>query len=429
MIGEALSAHQWVVFSIFIVGYLCIVFEHVIKVNKTTTALLMASFCWIAHFLGPIPFFEDLRVFSKGLAETSEVVFFLLGALAIVESIHAHGSLNLICSLMRVSSKKAALWLVAIVSFFLSSVLDNLTSTVVMVVLLRKLVHDYEDRIVFGSVVVMAANAGGVWTPMGDVTTTMLWVKGKVTSGGVVQSLFFPSLACLVGSVAVAGRSINGVLQRPEDCSFEVQPHAKEVLIFGLLALVAVPVLKCTTGLPPFLGILTALSSVWLFTDYIHRGHPDRSKLHMTAVFPYIDIVSLLFFLGILLAVNVLQVAGILTYLANSIDAVVATKEAMAILMGLLSAVVDNVPLVAAAMGMYDLSVYPVDSCFWKLIAYCAGTGGSILIIGSAAGIAFMGLERVKFFWYVRKASLAALCGYFTGIGFYLVQQSIFGGV
>jgi len=422
-----LSYHQWLVLGIFTLGYLCIIFEHLIGINKTTTALLTASFCWIAHFLGPIPFDMDLRHFSEGLSKTSEIVFFLLGALAIVETIHVHGALNVVCRYMRVRSKKGMLWVVGFVSFFLSSVLDNLTSTIVMVVLLRRLLTNREERLIFGSVVVVAANAGGAWTPIGDLTTTMLWSHDKISAQGAIQSLFLPSLGCLLGMLLLAGRMVHGEMPAESECpSSNVQPHAKGVLIFGLTALIAVPLFKCTTQLPPFLGMLTAMCFVWLFTDYLHRHEPNTQQLRMPAVLPCIDLVSILFFLGILLCVNVLKISGILTFFAERIDVLVPAKEWVAVIIGVLSSIVDNVPLVAASMGMYDVALYPIDSSFWKLVAYCAGTGGSMLIIGSAAGIAFMGLERVHFFWYLRRMTIPALFGYVIGIAVYALQMHLF---
>jgi len=319
------------------------------------------------------------------------------------------------------------LWIVGFVSFFLSSVLDNLTSTIVMIVLLRRLLTNREERLIFGGVVVLAANAGGAWTPIGDLTTTMLWSHDKISAQGAIQSLFFPSLGCLIGGLLFAGRMVCGQMPLESECpSANVQPHARGVLVFGLLALVAVPLFKCTTKLPIFLGMLTAMSAVWLFTDYVHRHEPNTQQLRMPAVLPCIDLVSVLFFLGILLCVNVLKISGILTFFAARIDALFPTKEWVAIIIGLLSSIVDNVPLVAASMGMYDVALYPMDSSFWKLVAYCAGTGGSMLIIGSAAGIAFMGLERVHFFWYLRRITIPALFGYAVGIAIYALQVHFF---
>jgi len=418
-----LTAHQWLVFVFFVIGYLCIIFEHVIGIHKTTSAILTAAVCWIVHFLGPVPYSQDLAQFSVSLSDTSAIVFFLLGALAIVETIHEHGALNLVCHIIRVRTKKGMLWVVAFVTFFLSAILDNLTTTVVMVVLLRRLLYEREERLIFGSAVVIAANAGGAWTPMGDVTTTMLWVQEKLSASVLMGSLLLPSLACLLVSVLYISRYVRGDMA-PErvKVSALIQPAARPILIFGMFALAAVPLAKCMTGLPPFLGMLTALAFVWLLTDYFHASDPNRQKLRMPAILPRIDIVSLLFFLGILLSVTVLRIAGILRVLAQQIDAILPVKEWVAVAIGIFSSIVDNVPLVAAAMNMYDAAAYPMDSSFWRLVAYCAGTGGSILIIGSAAGIAFMGLERVNFFWYVRRAAVPALLGYFAGVGVYALQ-------
>jgi len=272
--------------------------------------------------------------------------------------------------------------------------------------------------------VVVAANAGGAWTPIGDVTTTMLWVGGKISALVAIQSLFVPSLVCLVVAVLFASKMVSGKMSNEGECpSKDMAAKAKQVLFYGALALMAVPLAKCLTGLPPFLGMLMAMSFMWLLTDYYHKV-PEEQKLRMSAIFPCIDLVSILFFLGILLSVNVLRIAGILTYFANVIDLYVPAREWVAIIIGAVSSIVDNVPLVAASMGMYDAATYPMDSDFWKLVAFCAGTGGSMLIIGSAAGVAFMGLERVQFFWYMRKASFPALMGYIAGIITYIIQQS-----
>jgi Na+/H+ antiporter NhaD/arsenite permease-like protein len=422
--SEALSSDQWVVLAFFILGYLCIIFEHSIGINKTTSALLTAGTCWIAQFRAPLPPEQDMALFTEGLADTAQIVFFLLGALAIVETIHVHGGLNLIERLLRFSSKKAVLWVVGFATFFLSSILDNLTTTVVMIVLLRQLIKDPEERMIFGSVVVIAANAGGAWTPIGDVTTTMLWVGGRLSTVAMMKMLFVPSVACVVMSLLVAGRMVKGNMPT-QFITTELQPRGKEILLCGLGGLVLVPVFRYFTGLPPFMGMLISLSLLWILVDLFHSKHNGRDHLRMPAILPKVDIMSLLFFVGILLSVNVLRIAGILQFFATKLDMVFASKEVIAVIIGFISSIVDNVPLVAACMGMYDLASYPMDSSFWMLSAYAAGTGGSILIIGSAAGVAFMGLEKVDFFWYLRKASIPALAGYVAGILVYMLQLAI----
>jgi Na+/H+ antiporter NhaD/arsenite permease-like protein len=423
---EVFTWNQWIVLLLFVIGYLCIIFEHALRVNKTTVALLTATACWVAYFLGPAAEAIDLALFHEELAETAQIVFFLLAALAIVETIQVHGGLNLISRLFVFPSKKVILWVIGFVTFFLSSILDNLTTTIVMIMLIRKLLEDPTDRMIFGSIIVIAANAGGAWTPIGDVTTTMLWVGGQISSAGVMKSLFMPSMACLVTSLLVVGRNVTGQMPSMDASrSVQVAPYARPVLFCGLLALLGAPILRSLTGLPPFMGILTGMALLWLMTDYVHYGHPERDHLRMPSVLTRIDITSLLFFLGILLTVGSLRIDGILEHFANNIDVIIPYKEVVAVFIGFLSSIVDNVPLVAACMGMYKLAIYPMDNSFWMLSAYCAGTGGSLLIIGSAAGVAFMGLEKVDFFWYVRKASIPALAGYLAGIAVYTLQLAV----
>ena len=422
---DVLSSSQLWVLAFFVIGYLCIIFEHAIGVNKTTSALLTAAVCWIAQFAGPAPLATDLMSFTEGLAGTAQIVFFLLGALAIVETIQVHGGLNLVGNLLRFPKKKATLIVVGFITFFLSSVLDNLTTTVVMIMLMRKLIENREERLIFGGIIVIAANAGGAWTPIGDVTTTMLWVGGQLSTFAMMKSLFIPSMACVIAALLVASRSVQGNMPDRSGIDMSLQPHAKLILFCGLSALISVPVFKFFTGLPPFMGILTAMAMMWLITDFIHRGHSDRDHLKFPAILPRVDLMSLLFFLGILLSVEVLGIAGVLQYFAHQLDSVFSSKEVIAVIIGVISSIVDNVPLIASCMGMYDLAIYPMDSSFWTLSAYAAGTGGSLLIIGSAAGVAFMGLERVDFFWYLKKAALPALAGYVAGIALYALQMAI----
>jgi Na+/H+ antiporter NhaD/arsenite permease-like protein len=421
---DVLSSDQWWVLAFFVIGYLCIIFEHTIGVNKTTSALLTAAACWIAQFAGPAPETTDLSMFSEGLAQTAQIVFFLLGALAIVETIQVHGGLSLVGNLLRFPSKKVILWVVGFLAFFLSSILDNLTTTVVMIMLMRKLIEERDERLIFGSIIVIAANAGGAWTPIGDVTTTMLWVGGQLSTFAMMKSLIIPSLGCVIVSLLFASRSVNGQMPDRSKIDMTLQPHAMLILFCGLGALISVPIFRSLTGLPPFMGILTGMAGLWILTDIIHRGHPERDHLRFSAILPRVDVMSLLFFLGILLSVNVLEIAQILQFFAHRLDHLFASKEVIAVIIGFISSIVDNVPLVAACMGMYDLAVYPMDTSFWTLSAYAAGTGGSLLIIGSAAGVAFMGLEKVDFFWYLKKASLPALAGYLAGIALYWLQIS-----
>jgi len=414
--------HNTLIIALFAIGYLLIIFEHATHLNKATTALIMAVLCWGVQFHREDVDGWNVQNLNMHLASVSQVILFLLGALTIVEIIHAHGGFEVMSQLMRIRSKSKALWVIGIATFFLSAVLDNLTTTIVMVMMMRKLVDNHEDRLIFGSVVVIAANAGGAWTPIGDVTTTMLWLGGQVSVAPLVQKLFFPSIVCLAVSlswfsVMFRGQRFPAIIQ--QKAAFE--PRGKMVFVLGILSLIAVPVFKMVTGLPPFMGMLLAMSFMWVATDMLHAKYSERQHLRVLALLPRIDLSSILFFLGILLSVNALETAGILEKLAHLLDQLFPSKAVIATLIGLASAVIDNVPLVAACMGMYDISVYPMDHTFWQLIAFTAGTGGSILIIGSAAGIAFMGIEKVTFFWYLKRVSIPAALGYFAGIGAYLL--------
>ncbi len=418
---EAVSAYSNWMIAIFTLGYLMIIFEHQIGINKATSALLMAIGCWIFQFADKAGGADNVVHLSEHLADVSQVVLFLLGAVTIVETISSHGGFSIIADFVRVSSKRACLCLVAILSFFLSSVLDNLTSTIVMVVLLRRIITHTQDRIIFGSAVVIAANAGGAWTPIGDVTTTMLWLGGQVTTVPLIKQLFLPSIACLVVSVGALCFSVRGKIQSDVVQRAAVEHKGELVLVCGVLSLVFVPIFKMLTGLPPFMGILFSLSFMWLLTDFLHRP-VERNHLRVISMFQKVDLSSIFFFLGILLSVGALETAGVLKNLSIWIDGEVPSKTVVAFLIGAASAVVDNVPLVAATMGMYDMSTFGPDHPFWLLIAFCAGTGGSMLIIGSAAGVAFMSLEKVTFFSYFRRAALPAALGYIAGIGVYLLM-------
>lgn len=412
------------VFS-FIAGYSLIVFEHIVKVNKAAIALMVAVLSWAILFMvGP----ADLTHKLEGhLAEISQIIFFLFGAMAIVEMIDAHRGFAVITQLVSSPTKVKMMWLISLLTFFMSSVLDNLTTTIVMVSLLRKLIKEREDRWMFGSLVVIAANAGGAWTPIGDVTTTMLWINGQISAWPIMKSLFIPSLASLVVCVLFQmylyrGREIefiNGGLTE------KTEKHGKEIFFIGIGVLLAVPLLKVFLHIPPFMGILIGLGLLWLVTDLVHSRHEGREHLRMPQVIQNVDISSVLFFLGILLSISALESAEILKNFAGFVNIFVPSEKIVAATIGLASAIVDNVPLVAACMGMYDVQMYAADCSFWQMIAYCAGTGGSILIIGSAAGVALMGMEKVDFFWYVKHISLTALVGYFVGFGIYLILNAI----
>jgi Na+/H+ antiporter NhaD/arsenite permease-like protein len=417
-----LSEYSNLMVIVFAIGYLAIIFEHMLHINKATSALLMAIGCWSLQFADQHISEFNISNFYAHLANVSQVIIFLLGAITIVETIHAHGGFALIANAIRVTSKKRCLWVVAIMAFILSAILDNLTTTIVLVVMLKKFLNDPKDRLIFGSAVVIAANAGGAWTPIGDVTTTMLWLGGQVSTLPLMRQLLIPSLVCFAVSTFLLSFSVGGLLpKRAVEHKEHIEPKGELVLVCGLLSLVFVPVFKILTGLPPFMGMLFSMSFIWLLTDVLHAKHDSRQHLRVTSVLPRVDLSTIFFFLGILLSVNALEAAGTLGEFAGWIDATFSSKVLIASFIGVASAVIDNVPLVAAAMGMYDLSVFPKDHSFWLLIAFCAGTGGSMLIIGSAAGVAFMGLEKVDFFWYLRKATVPAAVGYAAGIIAYMV--------
>jgi len=354
-----------------------------------------------------------------------------MGAMTIVEVVDSHGGFEIITSRIRTKRLSTLMWLVGTLTFFLSAVLDNLTTAIVMVSLMKKLLAKREDRLVFAGVIIIAANAGGAWSPIGDVTTTMLWIGGQITALVIMQSLFLPSLvAALVPMLFFSWNMRGGLVDSPEanvHSQEDMHPHAKLMFFLGLGTLIAVPVFKTLTGLPPYLAILLGLGLVWLVGDLIHRNKDPDEKQHLTLAssLSRIDMGSLTFFIGILLAVATLEHSHVLTSLADWLDKVVGRQDVIVVLIGLASAVVDNVPLVAAAMGMYDLAQYPPDSFLWEFLAFCAGTGGSILVIGSAAGVAAMGLEKINFFWYVKHISGLALVGYFAGALLYVIQFNL----
>ncbi|PQA78949.1 sodium:proton antiporter NhaD [Rhodoferax sp. TS-BS-61-7] len=416
---------------VFVLAYLAIALEHPLKVNKSATALLGAGLMWTLYALGQ----DNPQALNAQLGEslmgTAQIVFFLMGAMAIVEVVDAHNGFEVITSRIRTTRLSKLMWLVGGVSFFLSSILDNLTTTIVMVSLMKKLLDRREDRLFFAGIIVIAANAGGAWTPIGDVTTTMLWIGGQITATEIMKGLFLPSLVNLLVPLAVTSawlgqRPVIAPQQHADDIPFETSAFERNLMFFmGLAILVLVPVFKTVTHLPPFMGILLGLGLLWLVGDLVHRKEEDlrKQRLTLARALTRIDMSSIVFFIGILLSVAVLEHAHVLSSIAHWLDTTVGRQDLIVLLIGLVSAVVDNVPLVAASMGMYSLAQYPTDSFLWEFLAYCAGTGGSILIIGSAAGVAAMGLEKIDFLWYVRKISGLALLGYIAGALTYLAQQ------
>lgn len=418
---------MWILL-IFIVGYIAITLEHPLRMNKAATALLTGALCWTLFVLGDTSH-SGGEALAHHVADIAGILFFLLGAMTIVELIDAHDGFEIITTRITTLSRRRLLIIVAIVSFFLSAVLDNLTTSIVMISLVRKLVRDEKDRWYLGGVIIIAANAGGAWSPIGDVTTTMLWVGNQITSGNIILKLILPSLVSLAVPLLFMAWRMKGNFERPavtgaEEKTISAAVSDRYIVFFtGVLVLFFVPVFKALTGLPPFMGILFGVGVLWLVTEIIHKkkNEEHKSALSVAGALQRIDTPSILFFLGILLAIGALDAAGHLHSLSAWMDAKFQNISVITLLIGLASAIVDNVPLVAAAQGMYPLTQFPTDHYFWEFLAYCAGTGGSILIIGSAAGVAVMGIEKISFFWYVKKISFPALLGYFAGAAVYVL--------
>ncbi len=447
---------------VFVLGYVCIAFEHAIKVDKSATAILTAVLCWtLLAFAGPelAPLHEMVQGTAQHatdwvptelrhhLSEIAEILFFLMGAMVIVELIDAHRGFSVVTERISTRKQSTLLWLIGLLTFFLSAALDNLTTTIVMISLLRKLIAQQQQRWVYAGVVVIAANAGGAWSPIGDVTTTMLWIGNQITTLAIVKQLILPSLVCLLVPLLWLSLRLKGEVERPlhfvgENDALEVSLRERQtVFVLGISALLFVPVFKTVTHLPPYMGILFGLGVLWVVTELMHHGKDDeqRHPLTVAGVLRRIDTPSILFFLGILLAVSALSTAGHLTAVAGWLRDSLGNVYAINVAIGLLSAVVDNVPLVAGAMKMYPLlpaeavtgpqadwlQHFVQDGTFWEMLAYCAGTGGSCLIIGSAAGVAAMGMEKISFGWYLRHISGLALMGYLAGAGVYIVLHTL----
>ena len=441
--------------TIFIIGYACIALEHPLKINKTATALLLGCLVWAVYnvfnmsnaaVLESFGGLEAYRSFVSGslienLGETAEIVFFLLGAMTIVTLIEDYQGFSIITDKIKTTNKKKLLWIVSILTFFLSALLDNMTTAIVMVALLRKLIADKKERWLYAGMVILAANAGGAWSPIGDVTTIMLWIKGEVTTVNIIVKTLIASLACMAVPVWILGRTLKGDIVRPEDnhAGLDVAPWMRKlVLIMGVCGLVFVPIFKTITHLPPYLGMLLSLSVLWMTTEILSRRHSKEGHQLPTAVstLEHVDVPTILFFLGILMAVSCLKVAGILGGLAQGLnDAFLGIHVGdepvgfflIDLIIGVLSSIIDNVPLVAAVQGMYphigaDV-IFQQNHPFWEFLAYCAGTGGSLLIIGSAAGVAVMGMEKIDFIWYLKKVTLLALVGYLAGAAVFVLMD------
>jgi Na+/H+ antiporter NhaD/arsenite permease-like protein len=422
--------------AIFAIGYLAIVFEHPLGVNKAATALVTGVVAWTAYIAS-----GDAAVIEGQLAhhvsDIAQILFFLLGAMTIVELIDAHDGFESITSRIKTRSRRQLLVVMSVLAFLLSAVLDNLTTSIVMMSLVRKVVDDDGDRRWYGGAVIIAANSGGAFSPIGDVTTTMLWVGGQITTIAIIKTVILPAFVSLVVPMLWIGWRMPGQLRDSPATTSEAarestaEPTApwERVVVFavGMGLLLFVPVFKTLTHLPPFMGIMLALGVLWTLTEVIHKRKNDeiRGNLSVAGALQRIDSQSVLFFLGILLAITALQSAGHLASLARMLDESIGNINAITVAIGLSSSVIDNVPLVAAAQGMYSLGTFPADHHFWLFLAYCAGTGGSILIIGSAAGIAVMGIQRITFGWYVRHMSIPALLGYLAGALIYVATAAV----
>ena len=417
---------------VFVVGYLLIALEHNVHIDKAATAIITGVLCWTLYSLSGVETHHLSEHLGHHLSNIAGILFFLIGAMTIVELIDAHQGFEVITQQIRTRDKRQLLWTVGLLTFFLSAILDNLTTTIVMVVLLKKLISNPKERLYFISAIVLAANAGGAWSPIGDVTTTMLWIGGQLSAGNIVLKLILPSIASLIIAMLLIGWRLKGSL-KPQAIDAETSKEMvvtvrekKLILASGVFLLLMVPVYKMITHLPPYMGMLLALGILWLLTELLHhdKEHGHKRSLSVLTALQRMDMPSILFFLGILLAVSALETQGTLPGLAQWLNTTVGNMDVVVIITGILSAIVDNVPLVAAAMGMYPLSEIPGDSRFWEMLAYCAGTGGSMLIIGSAAGVAAMGLEKITFGWYLQKITWIALLSYFAGIGVYYLQSA-----
>ena len=435
--------------GVFVIGYLFIAIESLTKVNKAAIALLMFVACWTIFMLNPgqyIPLPDGdgvasavSEVIEKHLGSTSTTLFFLMGAMTIVELVDQNGGFNFVRGMMKTKSKRTLLWRIAFMTFFLSAILDNLTTSIVMIMILRKLVSDHKDRIIYASLVVIAANSGGAFSPIGDVTTIMLWNKGVITAAGVIKEIFIPSLISMVIPALIMSTSLNGELSMTgQETAATAQSdftsaQRKAVFAIGVGGLMFVPVFKSITHLPPFVGILLVLGVLWTVTEVFYRKlrrRPESGSVQkrVTNMLSRIDMSTILFFLGILMAVACLETIGVLTELGKGLNtAFDGNHHLVTGIIGVLSSIIDNVPLVAGCMGMYPIDTIgdmAQDGVFWQLLAYCAGVGGSMLIIGSAAGVVVMGLEKITFGWYMRHVSWIAMVGYIAGIAYYWVERT-----
>ena len=421
---------------VFVLGYMAIALEHSIKVDKAASALIIGGLGWALYAFSGVDAHHINDHLSHHLVDIAEILFFLLGAMTIVELIDAHEGFSIITDKITTNKRVALLWILSIITFFFSAALDNLTTAIVMAALLTKLIKDKEDLWMFAGMVILSANAGGAWSPIGDVTTIMLWIGGQVTAANIITSVFLPSVVCALVPLIYLTFRLKGEITRPirvetkEHYLDPTTPFERNLIFYmGVAGLLFVPIFKTVTHLPPYVGILLSLGVLWLVTEILHRSknHEQKSALSVIGVLKKVDVPTIFFFLGILLAVASLQSAGQLDIVATFLDKTFnGDIYIINIIIGLLSSIVDNVPLVAGAMGMYEIAPmgeFAVDGKFWEFLAYCAGTGGSVLIIGSAAGVAVMGILKIDFIWYMKNISLLALMGYLAGAATYIFMQ------
>ncbi len=462
---------------IFLVGFAAIAIEHAIDVNKAAVALVMGVVSWVLyvsgepemaaiynaldfnHFLSENPSLADLPLsvqcmnfitkfqIREVLGEISETLFFLIGAMTIVEVVDVHGGFGIITNRITAKNKTTLLWAVSIITFFLSALLDNMTTAIVMVMVIRRIIANYKERWVYASIIIIAANSGGAWSPIGDITTIMLWVNGNISAGTIVPALILPSLVACIVPTFIGAHFLHGIIRDHVDQGISTHSvniisknESRSLSLISVFCLISVPIFKSFTHMPPFMGILLALGIVWIYTEIMYSrkvGVDESLKHRVPRVLRHIDTPTILFFLGILLAVSALQAVGVLSHVAGFLDSYVHNVYLTNLFIGLLSSVVDNVPLVAASMAMYPMtdaaavatSIDPTyaaafmhDGIFWQFLAYCAGVGGSVLIIGSVSGVVVMGLEKIRFEWYLRNISLIALAGYIAGAATYVLQ-------
>ena len=440
-----MSTLTLVIIIVFVVGYICIATESLLKINKAAIALLMCVFCWTLLMMAPGSFYPNVapdglighisEVIEHHLGDAAGTLFFLMGAMTIVEIVDSNGGFNFVRDALKTRSKRKLMWRVAFMTFFLSAILDNLTTSIVMIMVLRKLVQSHSERLIYAALIVIAANSGGAFSPIGDVTTIMLWIKGVITTQGVLTEIFIPSLVSMVIPAFILQYSLKGKFDKSQNLpKAEVTQFTKvqRDIIFwlGVGGLVFVPIFKTITHLPPFMGILLVLGILWTVTEIFHHNtsEDDTMAKRVSDLLSRIDLSTIMFFLGILMAVAVLQEIGVLTRLGEGLnEAFNGNHYLVTGIIGVLSSIVDNVPLVAGCMGMYPVQPtgdMAVDGIFWQLLAYCAGVGGSMLIIGSAAGVVVMGLEKITFGWYMKKITWIAFVGYLAGILVYWLERT-----